>query len=356
MKKENIKNLTPEELKKELLILEEPAYRSDQILSWLYVKAVKNFAQMSSLPFELQKKLADSFYIGELELAKRLISHDGTQKFLFKLQDGNFIEAVLIKATGRETVCVSTQAGCKFACKFCASGKKGFIRNLKPSEITGQITYLNHKLNFHITNVVFMGMGEPLDNYLNTVKAVKIINDEKCLNIAARRITISTCGIIPAIKKLKNLKLQINLSISLHTADDKLRSRLMPVNKKYPLKKLIDEVENYYKATNRKITLEYILMKSINDSKKDAEALARIARRLRATINLIRYHEVAGQNFIAPEKEVVDRFMKYLRQLDANVTLRVSKGTDISGACGQLVGKMQVQSHKSQVKAKANNN
>ena len=342
MKKEDIKNLTPEELRKKLVSIKEPAYRSGQILSWLYVKGVKSFAQMSSLSSELQKKLTDSFYIGELELVERLISNDGTQKFLFKLLDGNFVETVLIKAAGRQTVCVSTQAGCKFACKFCASGKKGFIRNLKPSEITGQITYLKHKLNFHITNVVFMGMGEPLDNYLNSIKAVKIINDEKCLKVAARRITISTCGIIPAIKKLKNLKLQINLSISLHAANDKLRSRLMPVNKKYPLKNLINEVENYFKATNRKITLEYILIKSINDSKKDAEALARIARRLQATINLIRYHEIAGQNFKAPEKDAVDMFMKYLRQLDANVTLRVSKGIDISGACGQLAGKTQV--------------
>ena len=339
MKKEDIKNLTSDELRKKVVALKESAYRTDQILSWLYVKGAKSFAQMSNLTPELQKKLANSFYIHELELAERLISNDGTQKFLFKLEDGNFIETVLIKATGRETVCVSTQAGCKFACKFCASGKKGFIRNLKPSEITGQIVYLKHKLNFHVTNIVFMGMGEPLDNYLNTVKAVKIINDEKCLNIAARRITISTCGITPAIKKLKNLNLQINLSISLHAADDKLRSRLMPVNKKYPLKKLINEVENYFKATNRKITLEYILMKSINDSKRDAEGLARIANQLKATINLIPCHEVTGYNLTAPDKDAIDRFIKYLRRLETNVTLRVSKGTDISGACGQLAGK-----------------
>jgi 23S rRNA (adenine2503-C2)-methyltransferase len=339
MKKEDIKNLTPQELRKKIIALKEAAYRSDQILSWLYVKGVKSFAQMSNLSPELQKKLDNHFFIEELELAERLISNDGTQKFLFKLQDGNFIETVLIKATGRETVCVSTQAGCKFACKFCASGKKGFIRNLKPSEITGQVIYLKHKLNFHITNIVFMGMGEPLDNYLNTIKAVKIINDEKCLNIAARRITISTCGITPAIKKLKNLNLQINLSISLHAADDKLRSRLMPVNKKYPLKKLISEVDNYFKATNRKITLEYILIKTVNDSKKDAESLARIAQQLKATINLIPCHDVAGQNLMAPEKDTIDRFIKYLRRLEANVTLRVSKGTDISGACGQLAGR-----------------
>ena len=339
MKKEDIKNLTSDELRKKVVVLKESAYRTDQMLSWLYVKGVKSFAQMSNLTPELQKQLANSFYIGELELVERLISNDGTQKFLFKLEDGNFIETVLIKATGRETVCVSTQAGCKFACKFCASGKKGFIRNLKPSEITGQIVYLKHKLKFYVTNIVFMGMGEPFDNYLNTVKAVKIINDEKCLNIAARRITISTCGIIPAIKKLKNLNLQINLSISLHAADDKLRSRLMPVNKKYPLKKLINEVENYFKATNRKITLEYILMKSINDSKRDAENLARIANQLKATINLIPCHEVTGYNLTAPDKDAIDRFIKYLRRLETNVTLRVSKGTDISGACGQLAGK-----------------
>jgi 23S rRNA (adenine2503-C2)-methyltransferase len=339
MKKEDIKNLTPQDLKKRLLDLKEASYRADQILSWLYVKNVKSFAQMSNLSPELQKKLTSSFYIGELELAERFISNDGTQKFLFKLEDGNFIETVLIKATGRETVCVSTQAGCKFACRFCASGKKGFIRNLKPAEITGQVIFLKNKLNFHVTNVVFMGMGEPLDNYLNTVKAIRIINDEKCLNIAARRITVSTCGITPQIKKLINLKLQINLSISLHATNEKLRSRLMPVNKKYPLKGLLAEVENYFKATNRKITLEYILIKAVNDSKKDAENLAAIAHRLRATINLIRYHEIAGQNFRAPDKEGVDKFMKYLRELNANVTLRVSKGTDISGACGQLAGR-----------------
>jgi 23S rRNA (adenine2503-C2)-methyltransferase len=338
--KSDIKDFTHEELKEKLIGLQQPVYRADQIMGWLYLKGAKNFSQMSNLPAELQKKLADKFYIGELELAERFISKDQTQKFLFKLKDGHFIETVLIKATGRQTVCLSTQVGCKFACKFCASGKKGFIRNLKPSEIIEQINYLERHLDSHITNVVFMGMGEPLDNYKNTVRSIKIINDEKCLNMAARRITVSTCGIIPAIKKLKNLNLQINLSVSLHAADDKLRSRLMPVNKKYSLKKLIDELERYFSKTGRKLTLEYILIKSVNSSKKDAEALSKIAKRLQATVNLIEYHEVASSSFKSPDKETVDKFIKYLRRLGTNVTLRMSKGTDISGACGQLAGRI----------------
>ena len=339
--KQDIKNLTAEELGQKVASFGEPAYRTGQLLSWLYQKGMVDFDRMTNLSNSLKIKLQAEYYIGALELAGRLVSKDKTEKYLFKLEDGSFVESVLIKTARRRTVCLSTQVGCKFGCLFCASGKGGFVRNRTPSEITGQLLYLKDNLKISITNVVLMGMGEPLDNYANSIKAIKIINSPQGLKIAARRITISTCGIIPGIRKLKNEGLQVNLSLSLHAANDVLRDKLMPVNKKYKLKEIIKELEIYFKKTKRKITLEYILFKDLNDSSKDAEELARVAGRLKAKINLIKYHKISGITCRPAGKEEIDRFMKRLQNAGADVTLRVSKGVDINGACGQLAGKIK---------------
>ena len=341
MGKRDIKNLTLEELRKEIVDMQEPSYRARQIFFWLYQKGVNDSRQMSNIPKALRDKLDKNYYISALELSQHLKSTDGTEKFLFKLRDGNFIETVLIYAKNRKTICLSTQVGCKFACTFCASGLKGLIRNLTPSEITNQILFLHHNFKHKITNYVLMGMGEPLDNYENVSKAITIMNDPAGMAIGARRITISTCGIIPGMEKLKDLGLQINLSVSLHATNNGLRDEFMPINRKYPLEELIEACEEYIRSSGRIITLEYILIKGKNDSLKDADELEPIAKRLKAKVNLVPCSPIPGQNFRSPERRSINIFMNRLLKRGANATLRESKGKDIKAACGQLAGKVK---------------
>jgi 23S rRNA (adenine2503-C2)-methyltransferase len=339
MDKKDIKDLTLEELKKEIMGIGEPAFRATQIFFWLYQKGVSDFGEMANIPKELRDKLDQNYYISTLQISEHLKSTDRTEKFLFKLQDGNFIESVLIYAKNRETICLSTQVGCKFACSFCASGFNGFVRNLTPSEIINQIVFLRHNLKHKITNCVFMGMGEPLDNYVHTSKAIMIMNDPRGMGIGARRITISTCGIIPGIKKLKNLGLQVNLSLSLHATNNKLRDALMPVNKRYPLEKLVNACEEFIEATGRMITLEYILIRDMNDSLKDADELAKIAKKLNAKVNLVPCSTISNPDFKSTRKRNINIFMNRLIKRGVNATLRESKGKDIQAACGQLAGR-----------------
>ncbi len=341
MNKKDIRDFILADLKEELAQISEPAYRANQIFSWLYQKGITSFGQATDLPRRLRDKLDKHYIIGALELSEHLKSKDRTEKFLFKLSDGNFIETVLIPAQGRKTVCLSTQVGCKFACAFCASGLRGFKRNLFSGEMTGQILYLQQNLGYSLTNFVFMGMGEPLDNYENVIKAILIMNSPQGMGIASRRITLSTSGIVPGIEKLKNLGLQVNLSLSLHAANDELRSRLMPVNKKYPLEKTIRACEDYLEEGGRKMTLEYVLIEDVNDSPQDAEGLAEISRRLRAKVNLIPYSFVCGLDFKVPSKKAIARFMEILEEKKVGVTLRRSKGQDIQAACGQLAGRQK---------------
>lgn len=342
MAKQDIKNFTLEELKRDLDKIKELPYRANQIFFWLYQRGTSDFSDMHNIPAPLQEKLGEFYCISGLDPCEHLKSKDGTEKFLFKLCDGNFIETVLLYTDQRMTVCLSTQVGCKYACLFCASGGRGFIRNLAPSEITNQVVFLQYGLKKRITNFVFMGMGEPLDNFENLSKAISIMNEPQGMRIAARRITVSTCGIIPAIAKLKNLKLQINLAISLHATNDKLRSQLMPINRRYPLEKLIRACEDFIKATGRMITLEYILIKAKNDSLQDADGLALIAERLNSKVNLLAYSNVCYRGFRPPTKKDTDVFMKRLKEKRIKVTLRKSKGSDIQAACGQLAGRKQI--------------
>jgi len=339
MKKINIKKLTYSELKKILREFGLEPYRASQLYLWLYKKGIHDFSSINNMPAALLTELDKKFYIGSLALAEHFESTDGTEKFLFKLSDGNFIETVLIPSGRRNTTCMSTQVGCKFRCSFCASGKRGFIRDLKTSEITEQILYIRHQLKCDITNYVFMGMGEPLDNFENLSKAIIIMNDPKGLGIGARRITVSTCGIIPGINKLAELGIQVNLSISLHAANNILRNKLVPVNKRYPLEKIICACENYINKVGRMITIEYVLIKDMNDSLNKADELKKIAKRLGAKVNLIPYSEVQGFNYRRPSGEGIDKFLNKLIKSGVNVTLRESKGADINAACGQLVGR-----------------
>ena len=337
--KENIKNRTLEELKKDLHKTGEPLFRATQIFQWIYQKGVSDFDVMNNLPKYFKAKLKERYLISNPELFKQFNSTDGTEKFLFKLKDGNFIETVIIGAKERQTLCLSTQVGCKFGCAFCASGLGGFTRNLDASEMLGQVLFPRHEKGIDISNYVFMGMGEPLDNAKNLLKTILIMNEPRGLGIAARRITVSTCGIIPAIALLKDLKPQINLSISLHAANNKLRNELVPINRRYPLEKLIKACKEYVDGKGRLIMLEYVLIKDKNDSIKDADELAGIAKILRAKINLIPYSIVEGLRFKTPDKSRVDLFREALRKKRVNATVRQSKGKDIKAACGQLAGR-----------------
>jgi 23S rRNA (adenine2503-C2)-methyltransferase len=341
----NVGDLTLEELRDELAAMGEKPFRAEQIFDWLYHKGASDFASFTTLSKELREKLAARFTIGRLEPAERTRSKDGTVKFLFRLADGSCVETVLIPSGKRRTVCLSTQAGCKFGCAFCASGLHGFLRNLTPSEITGQALgvrlVVEGEAGAEITNYVFMGMGEPLDNFDNLTTAIRVMNAPEGMGIAARRMTISTAGLIPGIERLKRLDLQVNLSVSLHAVTDRLRGRLMPVNRKYPLEKLIEACEDYIRSGGRMITLEYILIKGVNDTLDDADGLAGIARRLRAKVNLIAYSPAAALPFERPSDGALGLFRRWLEERKVRVTLRQSKGRDILAACGQLAGRFR---------------
>ncbi len=340
-KKRLIGDLSLEELVREIEALGAPPYRGRQIFNWVYQKGIASWEEATDLPLSLRRLLEERFILRPLELETCYESRDGTQKYLFRLLDGRFIETVLIPSAERRTLCLSTQVGCKFGCVFCASGLPGFIRHLSAAEITGQILFLRHDLAFPLTNFVFMGMGEPLDNFDSLTRALAIMNSPEGMGIAARRITVSTCGLVPQIKKLKDMGWQINLSLSLHAASDELRRHLMPVAKKYPLEEVISACEEYVQATGRMMTLEYVLLARVNDAPRDAALLAKIARRLRAKINLIAYSPVAGLPYKTPSPEAVANFRRWLEEKGAKVTVRRSKGLDIQAACGQLAGRLQ---------------
>ena len=333
----DIKDLDLKELEEILTGWGERPFHTRQIFAWVYKKGVTDFEAMSDLPSDLRARLKESFYILSLNLIKRIKSHDGTEKLLFKLKDDNLIEAVIIPAGKRITGCISTQVGCKFACRFCASGTLGFKRNLTSQEMIEEVLYLkNNSQGRKVTHLVFMGIGEPLDNYDFVIKAIRIINSPHTLNIGARRITISTSGIIPAIKKLSGEGLQIELSVSLHAADDKTRLRLMPINKIYPLKDLITACREYISKTNRQITFEYVLIKDINSGLQNALKLSKILKGLNCKVNLIPCNIIKELKVQPPENTEILSFRDRLLKSGINVTLRRPRGEDIEAACGQL--------------------
>lgn len=335
----DIRDLTLAELRTELEAMGEKPFRAVQIYDWLYKRKATRFEDFASLPKPLRLALAGRFGMAALEPVDRRSSPDGTTKLLFRLADGQHIETVLIPAGRRLTVCLSTQVGCKFACAFCASGRHGFKRNLAPYEILGQVLALEAAPGAGPTNYVFMGMGEPLDNWANVEKAIRIMNAPEGLAIAARRITVSTAGFVDAFERLARLDLQINLSISLHAVTDRLRDRLMPINRRFPLEQVVGAAEAYIRGGGRMITLEYIVIRGLNDSLDDADGLAAIARRLRAKVNLIAYSRVEGADLAAPSDADMARFKRWLEERKVNTVVRLSKGADIAAACGQLAGR-----------------
>lgn len=338
MEKIDIKNLSKDELRKALAGIGEEPYRAAQIFRWLYKTSVKFFDEMTDLGKELREKLKNNFHLTRISLLDSKTSLiDGTIKYLFKLEDSSTIESVFLPEEKRVTLCLSSQVGCKFGCTFCASAPLGFVRNLKTSEILDEVLFIkDHNQRSVITNIVFMGIGEPLDNYDNVMKAIRILNDEDAFKIGARKITVSTCGLIPGIQKLSAEKLQIELSVSLHSADDKVRSKLVPINKKYPLNDLMDTCRDYIKKTNRLITFEYVLIKDTNVSEEDALQLAKVLKGMICKVNTISYNQIRAKGYEAPANEDIKKFISVLKKRGINVMHRKSKGEDIDAGCGQL--------------------
>lgn len=340
----SIKSLLLGEIAEHLATAGEAPFRADQIVSWIYQKRVRSFAEMTNLPAVLRERLDRQFSFTNLEIVRTLGSADTTHKFLFRLADSNLIESVLIPASpalygspsDRRTICISTQVGCAYGCKFCASGLDGWKRNLRPDEIVGQIIEVARARNERIDNIVFMGMGEPLANYENLLRAIRIINAPWGIAIGARHITVSTSGLVPQIRKLAEEPLQIRLAISLHGATDNVRDRIMPVNRKYPVASLFEACRYYASRKKQRLTFEYILIHSVNDSNDQARELARRAREFKANVNLIPYNTVAGLSWARPSTARQEEFLKIMRDAGAVATLRREKGHDIAAACGQL--------------------
>jgi 23S rRNA (adenine2503-C2)-methyltransferase len=342
--KRPIKSMTLPALEEWLRESEEPKYRASQILAWLYKKRLASFDQMSDLPASLREKLDREFVFDQLEVVRRLGSRDTTQKFLFRLGDGSLIESVLIPASpalygtpsDRRTLCVSTQVGCAYGCKFCASGLEGWSRNLHAGEIVDQILKAEEVSGEKVNNLVFMGMGEPLANFDNLMTALAIINSHWGLNIGARHITISTSGLAPKIRALADQPLQVRLAISLHGATDEVREKIMPVNRRYNIATLLDACAYYVERKKQRLTFEYILIDGVNDSLDQAAALAGHARRLDALVNLIPYNAVEGLEWRRPSLTRQEAFLDVLKRRKIPATIRREKGHDIDAACGQL--------------------
>ncbi len=342
--KVEVRSLLLNELQEELHKFGKPSYRAGQIAEWLYKKRVKSFDEMTNLSRELRAQLANQFAFGKMDIVRVLGSHDTTRKFLFRLSDGNLIESVLIPASpalyggssDRRTICVSTQVGCAYGCKFCASGLEGFSRNLGPNEIIEQIIAIEGESGEKIDNIVFMGMGEPLANFKNVMRAIRIINASWGLGIGARHITVSTSGLAPQIKKLADEPLQIRLAISLHAATDEVRNQIMPINRKYNIETLLSACDYYAGHKKQRLTFEYILIGGVNDADVQAHLLARHARRLSAKVNLIPYNTVEDLDWSRPSRNRQEKFLSILRGHKIPATLRREKGHDIDAACGQL--------------------
>ena len=334
----NIYNYDYDELTTLLEGYNEKSYRCKQIWQWLYQKKVLSFDEMTNLSKDLISKLKNDLSFDYIKIKTKQES-DLTKKYLFELMDGNFIEAVLMMHDYGLSVCVSSQVGCNMGCAFCESGRLKKVRNLETYEIVEQILLIERDLNKRIDSVVIMGIGEPFDNYNNIIRFLKIINNPYGLAIGARHITVSTSGIIPKIKEFMMLPLQINLAVSLHAPNDELRSKLMPVNKAYPLNDLISILKEYIVKTNRRITIEYVMLKGVNDSDEHALELASLLKGMNVYVNLIPYNETSHIEFKRADKDIIMKFYDLLKRKGINVTIRKEFGAGIDAACGQLRAK-----------------
>ncbi len=332
----NIKDYNLEELKQELISLGEKPYRAEQIFNWLYREKVKNIDDMTNLSLDLRNKLKENYTMCNFEILKKQKSSDGTIKYLFDVLDGNAIETVLMQYHHGKTICVSSQIGCKMGCKFCASTGIQFGRNLSTGEIVEQVLAVEQDIGENISNIVFMGIGEPFDNYENVMKAIKIINNPKGLEIGARHISVSTSGIVPKIYDFANEDLQCTLSISLHATNNKKRSEMMPVNNAYPIEELMKACKDYIAKTNKRISFEYALAKDNNDNLEDARALVNLLKGMLCHVNLIPINKIENGKFVKSTNENIIKFRDYLNDHGITATIRRELGSDIDAACGQL--------------------
>ncbi len=332
----NIKDYSLDELKEELKEIGEKPFRAEQIFKWLYEARVSNFDDMTNLSLELREKLKQAYEIKEFKILKKQVASDGTKKYLFDVLDGNAIETVLMEYHHGFSICVSSQIGCKMGCKFCASTGIPFARNLTTGEIIEQIMAVERDAGVRISNIVFMGIGEPLDNYDNVVKAIRIINHPKGLDIGARHISISTSGLVPKIYQLAEENIQCTLSISLHATTDEQRSKMMPVNNRYNIEELLQACKDYIEKTHRRISFEYALAKENNDNLEDAKRLVKLLKGMLCHVNLIPINKIENGAYTKSSNENIMKFRDYLNDHGIVATIRRELGSDIDAACGQL--------------------
>jgi len=334
--KVNLKDLTLEELEDFCLSLGEKKFRGKQIFQWLH-KGIQSIDDMNNIPLCFRNNLKEHSYISNEKIEKKYMSQiDDTVKYLLKLEDGNIIESVLMKYSFGTTACLSTQVGCSMGCKFCASTIGGLVRNLSPGEMLGEILTMQRDSGERISNIVLMGSGEPLNNYDNVIKFINIVNSEEGLNIGGRHITLSTCGLVPEIKRLAEHKLQMTLAISLHAPNDDLRKKIMPIAFKYSIKEIIDACREYVSITKRRITFEYALIDDVNDSIENARELSKLLRGLLCHVNLIPINEIKERQYRKSNVKRINEFKKVLEEKGIEVTVRRELGADINAACGQL--------------------
>ncbi len=335
--KTDIKSFSLNELKSEMEKLGEKAFRAKQLYEWMHVKLARDYDEMTNIPKSLKEKLQNNFsYTSLKEIRVQTSKIDGTKKFLFELSDGNLVESVWMKYHHGNSVCISSQVGCRMGCRFCASTLDGLERGLLPSEMLDQIYAISKSTGERVSNVVVMGTGEPLDNYDNLLKFIELLTDENGLNISQRNLTVSTCGIVENMKKLADEKLQITLALSLHGSTQEKRQELMPIAKKYHINEVIDACRYYFEKTGRRITFEYSLVGGVNDTNEDAENLCNLVKDINCHINLIPVNPIKERDYIESEKKDVLNFQRKLEKRHINATIRREMGRDIDGACGQL--------------------
>lgn len=337
---ESIYNKSFDELVTYFESIEQKKFKAIQVFEWLYLKRVKSFDEMSNIKKEIIDKLKESFVIEDISL-DRVERDIEVNKYLFTLNDGNHIESVLMRHDYGTSICISSQVGCNMGCRFCESGRLKKVRNLTAGEMVEQILKVEEDIGKRITHVVIMGIGEPFDNFDNFKRFVEIVNYQKGINIGSRHITVSTCGIIPKIREFSLFPYQVNLAISLHAPNNEIRDMLMPINKAYPLEKLMEEIRHYIKMTNRRVTFEYILLAGINDSSECANELCDLVRGLNCYINLIPYNETNNLGYKRSKKDTISRFYDIIKKRKINVTIRREFGSNISAACGQLRSKKE---------------
>ena len=337
MDKKDIKSMDLDELKKDMEELGEKVFRATQIYEWMHVKLVSGFEEMTNISEKLKEKLEHRYDFTTLEIADKQVSAmDGTAKYLFRLQDGNLIESVLMKYKHGNSVCISSQVGCRMGCKFCASTIAGLKRNLHPSEMLEQIYRIQRETGERVSNIVVMGTGEPFDNFDHLIRFLELITNVKGLHISARNITVSTCGIVPKIKEFADKNLQVTLAISLHAPNDEKRRKMMPIANKYSIAELLKACDYFYEKTKRRVTFEYSLAKGVNDSDQDARELIQLVKSRNCHVNLIPINPVEELKFQSSAKKVAMDFKNKLEKNKINVTIRREMGRDIDGACGQL--------------------